>query len=110
VPVTEWAKFGGTSQLTSRGKVQMYEFGKFIGDRYTFLNRTYDVNRAKFLSTPYDRTIQTAAVFGAGLYRITNDQKWNQDSGLTDWNPMSIRTSGDDYTNAVNLVTQNRMK
>ena len=80
----------GFGQLTSKGKMQHYELGKWIRNRYKqFLSQDYRENEILVRSTDVDRTLMSAQATLAGLYPPEGYLEWN--TNLT-WQPIPVHT------------------
>ncbi|KAG5866729.1 hypothetical protein JTB14_009789 [Gonioctena quinquepunctata] len=78
----------GPKELTSVGKKQHFEFGKFLRKRYDeFLSETYHYQDIKVLSSDVDRCFMSAAANLAGLFPPKGNQLWNPD---LPWMPIPI--------------------
>lgn len=78
-------------QLTNIGEKQQFELGNFLRERYDgFLDRFYSPHEIFVMSSDRDRTIMSAQVNLAALYKPPNiSQNWNP---LLPWTPVPIRT------------------
>ncbi|CAM1314518.1 Uncharacterised protein r2_g2512 [Pycnogonum litorale] len=80
----------GFGQLTNQGKMQEYELGKFMRRRYKeFIGERYFSNLTYYRSTNFDRTLMSAQLVAAGLFRPTSDDVWNS---TLSWQPVPIHT------------------
>ncbi|XP_018561726.1 prostatic acid phosphatase-like isoform X2 [Anoplophora glabripennis] len=77
----------GWGQLTNEGKVQLYDIGKFLRERYgDFLGNHYSPDLYYTQSTDVDRTKASMQLVNAGLWPPEETQKW----GPIDWQPIPI--------------------
>ncbi|RNA32693.1 lysosomal acid phosphatase isoform X1 [Brachionus plicatilis] len=72
---------------------QMYDFGIFLRNQYPTLNPVYDRTRAWAFSSDFDRTLQSAQMVMTGLFGPTVDTIWIQNSNLSGFYPVPIRTA-----------------
>jgi len=80
----------GFGQLTSRGKMQQYELGQWIRQRYTgFLSSNYSEQEIVVRSTDVDRTLMSALSNLAGLYPPEGYWQWNTNLA---WQPIPVHT------------------
>lgn len=80
-------KFG---ELTNIGKMQHYEFGKFLRQRYShLLSSDFDPSQIYVRSTDVDRTLMSAQANLAGLYPPSGNSVWNSDLM---WQPIPVHT------------------
>lgn len=80
----------GHGQLTNIGKQNQYELGTFLRRRYgRFLHAQYHANYTRVVSTDIDRTLMSAAVNLAALYRPSGNQSWNDQLA---WQPIPVHT------------------
>jgi len=87
---TIWAKYGGYGQLTQLGMRQHFEYGQFLRNRYSFLDKIYSRNRVNVISTDFDRTIMSAQSLLSGLFEPVDYQKWSKDMN---WQPIPVHTT-----------------
>ncbi|XP_025829699.1 venom acid phosphatase Acph-1 isoform X2 [Agrilus planipennis] len=79
----------GWGQITNPGKVQMYELGKWLRERYgNFLGSLYNPSEFYVQTTDVDRTKVTAQLINAGLWPPNSVQKW----GPLDWQPIPVHS------------------
>ncbi|KAK5638667.1 hypothetical protein RI129_012962 [Pyrocoelia pectoralis] len=77
----------GLGQLTNLGKMQLYELGQWLKERYgEFLS----VSDSYVRSTDYDRTLMSAECCLAGLFPPDPNQTWNIQ---VNWQPVAIHTT-----------------
>ncbi|XP_050315759.1 prostatic acid phosphatase-like isoform X2 [Anthonomus grandis grandis] len=77
----------GWGQLTNEGKLQVYDIGKFLRNRYsTFLGDYYYPEQYFTQSTDVDRTKASMQLVNAGLWPPKGKQIW----GPLDWQPIPI--------------------
>jgi len=84
-------------QLTSRGKVQQQELGRWLRNRYsTFLSQDYSEKEVYVRSTDVDRTLMSAAANLQGLFPPRGYLKFDP---TLNWQPVPIHTvdQSDDY-------------
>lgn len=70
---------------------QQKTFSVLIIDRYAHLlpkNRNYNPKAIRVQSTDVDRTLMSAEAHLAGMFPITDEEKW----GGIDWQPVPIHT------------------
>ncbi|KAG8442848.1 hypothetical protein GDO86_011600, partial [Hymenochirus boettgeri] len=80
----------GFGELTSLGKKQQYELGKYLRSKYTgFLSAAYKPHEVYVRSTDIDRAIMSAQSCLAGLYPPTDKQIWNPN---IEWQPVPVHT------------------
>jgi len=80
----------GFGQLTSRGKMQQYELGQWVRERYNgFLSSNYSEQEIVVRSTDVDRTLMSALSNLAGLYPPAGYWKWNLNLA---WQPIPVHT------------------
>nr|XP_018912827.1 PREDICTED: prostatic acid phosphatase-like [Bemisia tabaci] len=80
----------GWGQLTNKGKMQHYEFGRWMRDRYSkLLPEQYHRSDIYVQSTDVDRTLMSVESHLAGLYPPVSSQIWNQNLS---WQPIPIHT------------------
>lgn len=78
----------GWGMLTNKGKLQQYEVGKFLRQRYSdFLEEFYLPSLFWAQSTDVDRTRMGAQLLSAGLFPPKGYQKWKED---LDWQPIPV--------------------
>ncbi|XP_031340436.1 lysosomal acid phosphatase-like isoform X2 [Photinus pyralis] len=77
----------GLGQLTNLGKVQVYELGKWLKERYGGL---LTVRESYVRSTDYDRTLMSAECCLAGLFPPDPNQTWNSE---LNWQPIPVHTT-----------------
>ncbi|XP_070492517.1 prostatic acid phosphatase-like [Chironomus tepperi] len=77
----------GWGQLTNRGKLQMYELGSFLRQRYhTFLSKTLNLNEIYAQSTGVSRTKMSLQLVLAALFPPKETAlEWNQN---LNWQPI----------------------
>ncbi|RZB39347.1 venom acid phosphatase Acph-1 [Asbolus verrucosus] len=79
----------GWGQLTNQGKLDMYNTGKFLRERYgKFLGTHYYPKQYYTQSTDVDRTKASLQMINAGLWPPEADQKW----GPLDWQPIPVHS------------------
>nr|CAH7742768.1 unnamed protein product [Callosobruchus chinensis] len=77
----------GWGQLTNEGKLQLYEIGKFLRNRYgKFLGTLYSPDMYYTQSTGVDRTKASMQMVNAGLWPPEGDQHW----GPLEWQPVPV--------------------
>lgn len=82
----------GFGQLTNKGKLRHYIFGKWIRNRYSdFLPIEYSNKDIYIRSTSVDRALMSAEVNLAGLYSPNQHEQWNDDLGKI-WLPIPIHS------------------
>lgn len=92
-----WHKFGGYGQLTQTGMRQHYEFGKFLREHYAnFLNKFYNKENVRVISTDFDRTLMSAYSLLNGLFTPVDFQVWKPN---TKWQPVPVHTTAKDSDN-----------
>lgn len=80
----------GVGQLTNEGKLEEYELGQFLRKTYgDFIGEKYFANETYYRSTDVDRTLMSAQLVSAGIFRPYRDDIWN--SKLM-WQPIPIHT------------------
>lgn len=73
-----------------KGKIQHYEFGRWMRDRYSkLLPEQYHRSDIYVQSTDVDRTLMSVESHLAGLYPPVTSQIWNQNLS---WQPIPIHT------------------
>ncbi|CAL8098907.1 unnamed protein product [Orchesella dallaii] len=83
---TYWPE--GLAQLTNRGKMQQYELGRYLRQRYDgYLGEKYTQKELYVTSSDMDRTIMSLESNLAGLFPPVN--KWNPN---IEWQPIPLRT------------------
>ncbi|CAL1538268.1 unnamed protein product [Lymnaea stagnalis] len=89
-PANTWPD--GLGWLTNLGKVQQYELGHYIKQRYDgFLNTSYyNHNEILIQSSSVERCLMSAYSHLAGLYTPQGSQIWNPDLL---WQPIPVQTS-----------------
>ncbi|XP_063930430.1 testicular acid phosphatase homolog [Zophobas morio] len=79
----------GWGQLTNHGKLDMYNLGKFLRQRYDkFLGPHYSPDEYYTQSTDVDRTKTSLQAINAGLWPPETDQKW----GPLAWQPIPVHS------------------
>ncbi|BES92138.1 acid phosphatase [Nesidiocoris tenuis] len=81
----------GYGQLTKQGLYHHLVLGSWVGKRYAHLlpkNRNYNPKAIRVQSTDVDRTLMSAEAHLAGMFPITDEEKW----GGIDWQPVPIHT------------------
>ncbi|CAH1981629.1 unnamed protein product [Acanthoscelides obtectus] len=77
----------GWGQLTNEGKLQLYEIGQFLRNRYgKFLGTLYSPHMYYTQSTGVDRTKASMQMVNAGLWPPVGDQRW----GPLAWQPVPV--------------------
>ncbi|XP_044261275.1 venom acid phosphatase Acph-1-like [Tribolium madens] len=77
----------GWGQLTNKGKLDLYNVGKFLRRRYDkFLGAHYTPDIFYTQSTDVDRTKASMQMINAGLWPPEIEQKW----GPLDWQPVPV--------------------
>ncbi|CAM1314521.1 ACPP (predicted) [Pycnogonum litorale] len=85
-----WSR--GLGQLTNEGKVQEYELGNFIRLKYDeLLGKQYFANKTSYRSTDVDRTLMSAQLVSASLFKPQGDDVWNKE---LEWQPIPVHTVG----------------
>ncbi|XP_055384049.1 prostatic acid phosphatase [Condylostylus longicornis] len=80
----------GFGQLTNIGKMQHFELGKWLRNRYhTLLNASYSRDDLFVQSTDVDRTLMSALSNLAGLYEPKGNDIWNNNIL---WQPIPVHT------------------
>ena len=83
-----WKDYGGFGQLTQKGMLQHYNYGKYLRERYSnFLNQTYNRENVFAISTDYDRTLMSAYSLLSSLYEPSGFQLWNKN---VTWQPIPV--------------------
>lgn len=78
----------GWGMLTNEGKLQQYEQGKFLRERYSdFLGEFYLPSLFWAQSTDVDRTRMSAQLLSVGLFPPKGYQRWNEE---LDWQPIPV--------------------
>jgi len=86
----------GWGQITNQGKLQLYEHGKYLRNRYgKFLGTHYSPDLYYVQATDVDRTKVTAQCINSGLWPPEADQKW----GPLDWQPIPVHSEPLDTDN-----------
>ncbi|BES92136.1 acid phosphatase [Nesidiocoris tenuis] len=81
----------GYGQLTKRGIYHQFVQGSWVGQRYAHLlpkDRNYNRKAIRVQSTDVDRTLMSAEAHLAGLFPLTDEEKW----GGINWQPVPIHT------------------
>jgi prostatic aicd phosphatase len=87
--VTETFYPVGWGQLTNAGKLEMYNLGKFLRERYgKFLGPHYTPDEYYAQSTDSDRTKASVQTINAGLWPPEVKQKW----GPIEWQPIPVHS------------------
>lgn len=77
----------GWGQLTNKGKMEVYEIGRFLRNRYqNFLGDYYSPDEYYAQSTDVDRTKASSLLLNAGLWPPKTIQVW----GNLDWQPIPV--------------------
>ncbi|XP_068152454.1 prostatic acid phosphatase [Drosophila tropicalis] len=80
----------GWGQLTNKGKLQHYELGKWLRNRYgSLLSDKYSADEIYVQSTDVDRTLMSAQSNLAGLYEPKGSDVWNPN---IPWQPIPVHT------------------
>lgn len=88
----------GWGHLTNPGKLQMYQNGLFIRDRYNEFLNSYLTDKVLYArATDSDRAINSAQLVAAGIWPPNEEQKW----GPINWQPVPVRS---DALNEDNLL------
>ncbi|XP_063222651.1 venom acid phosphatase Acph-1 [Bacillus rossius redtenbacheri] len=78
----------GWGLMTTEGKRQQYEQGRFLRARYgSLLGDYYSPDIVAMQSTGVDRTQMSAQLEAAGMWRPVGWQRWNPD---LDWQPVPV--------------------
>lgn len=81
----------GLGQLTKIGKMQQYDLGIWLKERYKkFLPKEFSTKDIYVRSTDVDRTLMSAQCTLAGLYPPDDNQTWNTHLR---WQPIPVHTS-----------------
>nr|XP_008190580.2 PREDICTED: venom acid phosphatase Acph-1 [Tribolium castaneum] len=79
----------GWGQLTNKGKLELYNMGKFLRKRYDkFLGPHYTPDIFYAQATDVDRTKASLQMINAGLWPPQIEQKW----GPLDWQPVPVHS------------------
>ncbi|KAL1502127.1 hypothetical protein ABEB36_007319 [Hypothenemus hampei] len=79
----------GWGQLTNEGKMEMYELGKFLRQRYdNFLGDFYHPNEFYSQSTGVDRTKASVQLVNVGIWPPKTKQIW----GPLNWQPIPVHS------------------
>nr|XP_018905710.1 PREDICTED: prostatic acid phosphatase-like [Bemisia tabaci] len=80
----------GLGNLLQKGKVRMYEFGRFLRRRYDgFISSKYSAAETNVISSIRNRCLMSAELVLAGLYPPDGIQIWNQD---LPWQPIPVHS------------------
>jgi len=80
----------GWGQLTSVGKTQHFELGKWLRERYSgFISDTYSEDEILVRSTDVDRTLMSAEANLAGMFPPSGYLQWNPELV---WQPIPVHT------------------
>lgn len=83
-----WPRAEG--QLTNEGKRQEHMLGKFIREKYgNLIGNRYFANTTYYRSTDVDRTLMSAELVSAGLFKPHGDDVWDDE---LPWQPIPIHT------------------
>nr|CAD7411089.1 unnamed protein product [Timema cristinae] len=87
--MTIWPE--GIGQLTNRGKLQMWELGRYLRQRYGWLvPEVYSPEDTLMTSSDVDRCLMSAQLVLAGLYPARGSQVWNPS---LDWQPIPVHST-----------------
>ncbi|XP_075209853.1 prostatic acid phosphatase-like [Lycorma delicatula] len=80
----------GWGELTNIGKMQEYELGRWLRQRFNhLLSEIYTRDEIHIVSTDVDRTLMSAEASLAGLYLPKDSQRWSSD---IKWQPIPVHT------------------
>lgn len=99
-----WNKFDGYGYGTPLGKTLSYKYGAFIKKRYEkFLNPIF--NNKRVYAKVFDVTshFESSYSFLAGLFRPSDIQKWNNNTHLSHYIPISVHSNDRSTDNVRNL-------
>nr|CAD7595398.1 unnamed protein product [Timema genevievae] len=87
--MTVWTE--GIGQLTNRGKLQMWELGRYLRQRYgRLVPELYSPEDTLMTSSDVDRCLMSAQLVLAGLYPARGSQVWNPS---LDWQPIPVHST-----------------
>ncbi|XP_046670591.1 venom acid phosphatase Acph-1-like isoform X2 [Homalodisca vitripennis] len=93
----------GAGQLTTRGRVRMYQLGEKLRSLYNrFLDDLYHPGDIVIYSTHFDRCFDSAQLILAGLYPPRDFQVWNRN---IPWQPIRILYTDKDHVMIVFSMT-----
>lgn len=79
----------GWGQLTNKGKLSLYEIGKYYRERYgKFVGDSYSPDEYYTQSTDVDRAKASMQLVNAGFWPPKGDQVW----GPLDWQPIPVHS------------------
>jgi lysosomal acid phosphatase len=88
-----WENYGGFSQQTPLGKEQIYNFGKFLKEKYNyFLSQNYSSKKVYVRSIDTDRSLSSISAFIYGMYPDLSNNASVQWSSGSHWIPIPIHT------------------
>ncbi|XP_008550915.1 venom acid phosphatase Acph-1 isoform X1 [Microplitis demolitor] len=78
----------GWGQLTDKGRLNVYNIGLYLRDRYgEFLGENYSPDKFWLQSTSADRAKMTAMILSAALWKPSEKQKFKSE---IDWQPVAL--------------------
>lgn len=81
---------GGFNALSNVGKLETYNFGKYLRRRYqNLIGEQYSSEDVYIRSSDTDRSLMSAECAAAGLFPPSGDEIWNEHLM---WQPVSIHT------------------
>nr|CAD7266968.1 unnamed protein product [Timema shepardi] len=97
--MTIWPE--GIGQLTNRGKLQMWELGRYLRQRYgSLVPDLYSPEDTFMTSSDVDRCLMSAQLVLAGLYPARGTQVWNPS---LDWQPIPVHSTNPGQDNLIRM-------
>jgi hypothetical protein len=86
----------GFSSLTTRGVLQHYKLGQYLGRRYNgYIDSDRAIREVYTQSTNYDRTLQSATANMAGWFPPNKNEVWDSTPLAQSWRPFPVRLAPD---------------
>ncbi|XP_075226827.1 prostatic acid phosphatase-like [Lycorma delicatula] len=79
----------GLGQITNKGKMELYNVGKLLQEKYKRFIPSYSINSVRVNSSDMDRCHMSAAALLAGMFPPEGDQIWNNQ---LIWQPIPIHS------------------